>query len=527
MTSMLPFDDEFLSEEELALLERAMEMGGAENLEFDACKRAKYLSAFKFVDELVAPVRTAIQSLDFPPTIEGYDELTEIARGGMGIIFRGLHKKTNRYDAVKVMRPDRIAGATTENARMLRLQFLRESQLAARVAHEHIVPVYQVGETDDRPWYSMQFVNGSSLYELAKNSTVSSDCIVSYIEQIARAVDVVHRHGILHGDIKPHNILIEDQTNRPMISDFGLAVLDAASNSSEEAGIAGTPAYMAPELANAVIQGLTTSDICASRTISSDVYSLGATLWASLTGCSPCYGNRTLRERLADVAVGDLRFKERFSHKIPHGLAIIINRCIALTPEMRFSTAGELADALAHWLERPRWNRYFPKLRNLLCVVVAPVLLVSCWFVQLLLAWEVSEYWIWLVAFTGYAALFSAFLASRAGSLGAQLAHRELWSIWGGHFCASITGMIALHFLCQPDVNLLFKHFYPYLAAISSLVFFAKSGNFWAGYRWMGIGWSIIAVLLALTEWAPVLFGIAAATTCILIAGLDRAFLES
>lgn len=86
--------------------------------------------------------------------------------------------------------------------------------------------------------------------------------------------------------------------------------------------------------------------------------------------------------------------------------------------------------------------------------------------------------------------------------------------------------MIALHILCQPDVGFLFQVFYPFWAAISSLVFFAKSGNFWSGYRWVGVAWSLIAVLMALTAWAPVLFGVLAATTCIVIARMDRSFLD-
>ncbi len=229
MSSMLPSDDELLSDDELAILERAMESGDQSCIEFDSRQKTEYRSAFELVDELAAPIRTAIESLDSPPILEDYEELTEIARGGMGVVYRGLHKKTQRYDAVKVMRPDRLAGSANETASLLRLQFLRESQLAARVAHEHIVPVYQVGETGERPWFSMQLVDGSSLYELTRDSKISPERVVRYIEQIARAVDVVHRHGILHGDIKPQNILIEIQTDRPMISDFGLADLDAAS----------------------------------------------------------------------------------------------------------------------------------------------------------------------------------------------------------------------------------------------------------------------------------------------------------
>jgi hypothetical protein len=373
----------------------------------------------------------------------------------------------------------------------------------------------------------MQWVNGSSLHELTRGSRISPERVARYIEQIARAVDVVHRHGILHGDIKPQNILIEIQTDRPMISDFGLAGLDATSAITPEVGIAGTPAYMAPELANAILHGWTADDIAACRSVSSDVYSLGATLWAALSGCSPCYENRTPREQLADVAAGTVRFNREFNREIPPALLRIIGRCVASEPESRLSTAGDLAEQLAQWLDGPRWNRHFPKLRNLLCVVVAPVLFFSGLLVQLLVAMKAAEYWIWLVVFAGYAPLFATFLASQRTGQGARQAHRELWSIWAGHLCATSCGVIALHILCQPDVDLLLEFFYPFWAAISSLVFFAKSGNFWPGYRWVGLAWSLIAICMALTDWAPILFGSLAATTCIIIARLDRSFLDA
>ncbi len=100
MSSTMPNDNEMLSDDELVILERAMESGDTSGVEFHSRKRAEYRLAFKFIDELAAPIRTAIESLDRPPVLEDYEELTEIARGGMGVVYRGLHKKTQRYDAV-------------------------------------------------------------------------------------------------------------------------------------------------------------------------------------------------------------------------------------------------------------------------------------------------------------------------------------------------------------------------------------------------------------------------------------------
>jgi len=520
-------DEPILSDDELAVLERAIEAGDDSEVAGNSERQNVHRSAFEFVDKLAAPIRSAIGTDNRPPKLEDYEELTEIARGGMGVVYRGLHRKTQRYDAIKVMRPDRIAGAARETAKLLRLQFLRESQLAARVAHEHIVPIYQVGESEDRPWFSMQLVDGSSLHELSQTSSVSVERMVRYIEQIARAVDVVHRHGILHGDIKPQNILVEHQTDRPMIGDFGLADLDAVSSNRPDTGIAGTPAYMAPELASAAIQGQSPDHIAATRSVSTDVYSLGVTLWAGLTGHSPCDSHRNPAEQLADVAIGNLRCHNETSIEIPKSLTRIIQRSVSRDPETRYSSAGQFADELSTWLNRPRWNRHFPQLRSLLWIVVAPNLLSSGLLVQSLLSMKAAEFWIWLAIFGGYAPLFATFLSSQRIDHGAQQARRELWSIWVGHLCASLAAVIALRILCTPEVDQVIKFFYPFWAAISALTFFAKSGNFWSGYRWLGVAWSLIAILLTVTPWAPVVFGTLAATTCLVIAKADRSFLET
>ncbi len=181
------------------------------------------LTPMRIVDELAAPVRSAIAAVDAPPRLQDYEELTEIGRGGMGVVYRALHKKTQRQDAIKVIRHDRLAGMSSETVKLMQLRFQQESKLAARVAHEHIVPIYQVGEIDERPWFSMQLVDGASLRDLTCDGEIAPERVAGYIESIARAIDVIHRHGIIHGDIKPQNILIERETERPLISDFGLA----------------------------------------------------------------------------------------------------------------------------------------------------------------------------------------------------------------------------------------------------------------------------------------------------------------
>jgi hypothetical protein len=283
---------------------------------------------------------------------------------------------------------------------------------------------------------------------------------------------------------------------------------------------------MAPELASAAISGRS-DDMTASRSVSSDVYSLGATLWAALAGCSPCYDNRTLHEQLADVAKGNLKFNKEVDRKIEPALLSIIGKCVDSKPELRYLTVGELADELTQLLERPRWNQHFATLRKLLCIVIAPMLLLSGLLVQSLLAIKAAEFWILLVLFAGYGPLFASFLANQRSAHGAWQAHRELWSIWAGHLCVTIAALIALHVLCQSEVDRVYEMFYPFWAAIACQVFFAKGGSFWVGYRWLGVAWSLIAIFLTLTDWAPLMFGVFAAITCIIIATMDRPLVDA
>lgn len=521
------------SDEMLAELERLIEDVGSSNpsrpemIQFDTAVTEQHKKLFQILDDLSAPVRTALYFPDSPPVLEDYCELVEIGRGGMGIVYRAKHVKTLRMDAIKVIRPDRLAIVSPERVMQLRYRFEQESRLAARVAHEHIVPVYQVGEVDGRTWFSMLFVDGPTLYECSLGKTFGPEKIAKTIECIARAIDAVHRRGILHGDIKPQNILIDREANRPMISDFGLAEFESVNPEHNSFSIAGTPAYMAPELAKAALSEAASFDAASIPSVSSDVYSLGATLWSALAGRSPCYDGRTQEQQLGDVVSRNMRFTQKEDDRIPIGLERICQRCLEFEPSARYASAAELADELATWLDRPTWNRHFPGLRKLLVAVVAPVLALSGFLVSFLLRMNVHEVWIWLAMLWGYGPLFVTFLASQRSSRATDPARRELWSVWIGHFCASIACLTACSILSQSDTIRTIAFFYPCWAAISSVTFFAKSGNFWIAYRWFGMAWSLAAIVLTMDPFlSPAIFGVFAAITCVVTARGDKSFDE-
>ena len=516
---------ENLHDDELAILEREAEqtmvaLGAAS----DAGEHARLYS---FIDGLASPIRIAIMGSDLPPVLPDYTDLEEIGRGGMGVVYSGRHKDTQRTDAIKVIRPDRLVAGPPEHRVHLRNRFERESQLAARIAHEHIVPVYQVGESDGCPWYSMQLVNGQSLHELCEGNVLPFERTAMYVERIARALDTVHRHGILHGDIKPHNILIERDSDRPMLTDFGLGDVIVRDASSAPEPIAGTLNYMAPEVAHAALNE-PDGDISAQRTVASDIYSLGVTLWFALTGQSPVSHSRTLKEALEEVATGRIQSDPMSALKVPIELTRICIKCQAINPEDRFNSVGELADALQTWRNRPAWNQYFPRLRVLLWSVLAPLLALSGVLVWWLIRVGAAEPWIWVAALGGYAPLFYTIFASQHPGREADRARRELWSNWIGHAVGSIACLGALRIVCHPNDEQTFKLFYPAWAAICAVTFYSKSGNFWSSYRWIGIAWAIAALVLAMTPAvSPVLFGFCAALTCVVIARGDMSFDES
>jgi serine/threonine-protein kinase len=483
----------------------------------------RYQRYYSLVDSLASPIRMALTRSEAPPCLPEYGDLREIGRGGMGIVYRGLHRQTRRVDAVKVIRPDRLAVSAANDAQDVIHRVRKEAQLAARVAHEHIVPVYQVGEVEGCPWFSMQFVDGESLRDIARDARLPREKVVAIVEQVARAVDKVHRHGILHGDIKPHNILIERDGGRPLITDFGLA--DVVETSEVAGGIAGTPAYMAPELAEAALQQKAPDEVAGIRSVASDVYSLGATLWSALTGKSPCDEDLTPKEQLETVACGQPRFDDESRACIPNALIRVCQRCTSRNPDARYATAGQLADELSKWLNRPRWNRYFPGLRQLLLMVVAPVLGMSGLLVWWLLRVGASEGWIWAAILSGYPPLFLAFSLSQRDSRSADRARRELWSVWTGHLAGTLACIVSLRILCHTELSRAVTLFYPVCAALSCVVFFAKSGNFWVGYRWIGVFWAATAIVMAAApDISPVLFGGVAALTCVVVARGDDAF---
>ncbi len=176
-----------------------------------------------------------------------YKLLDQIGEGGMGVVYRAVQPGANRVVALKVIR-SAMTGAGESFRKKAESRFRNEVAAAAQLEHENIVPVYDVGNVGDLMYFAMRFVEGKSLNDLVKQGPMENRLAATYLVGTARGVAEAHRLGILHRDLKPHNVMVETRSGRPMVADFGLAkVVDAEEQITKTGEAIGTPSYMPPE----------------------------------------------------------------------------------------------------------------------------------------------------------------------------------------------------------------------------------------------------------------------------------------
>jgi serine/threonine protein kinase/Tfp pilus assembly protein PilF len=264
-----------------------------------------------------------------------YELLEEVGRGGQGVVFRARQKSLNRTVALKVI----SLGQWASKAHLKR--FRLEAEAAARLEHPGIVPIHEVGERDGQCYFSMKFVEGGQLDEVVRRAPMTVRQSVGLIVKVARIVHYAHEHGILHRDIKPGNILL-DQKGEPHLTDFGLArLVETESTVTRTLEVLGTPSYMAPEQAvgnNAAINKGT------------DVYGLGAVLYQLLTGQPPFAGGTTY-ETIKLLLETDPRQPRLLNPKIDRDLSTICLKCLEKDPARRYPSALALAEDCERWVK--------------------------------------------------------------------------------------------------------------------------------------------------------------------------------
>jgi serine/threonine protein kinase/tetratricopeptide (TPR) repeat protein len=264
-----------------------------------------------------------------------YELLEEIGRGSQGVVYRARQKSLNRTVAIKVIG----LGHWATEAHLKR--FRREAEAAASLNHPDIVPIYEVGERDGSCFFSMGLVEGGQLDEIAQREAMPFRRAVELMAKLARTIHYAHEHGILHRDIKPGNILLDDK-GEPHLTDFGLArLVETESTVTRTMEVLGTPSYMAPEQAagnNARVSRAT------------DVYGLGAVFYQLLTGYPPFAGGTTY-ETIRLLLETDPRQLRLWNPKIDRDLSTICLKCLEKDPQGRYSSALALAEDLERWLK--------------------------------------------------------------------------------------------------------------------------------------------------------------------------------
>jgi WD40 repeat protein/predicted Ser/Thr protein kinase len=309
------------------------------------------------------------EDLEVPwTTFGGLELFEEIGRGGMGVVYRAKQQALNRIVAVKVLLRAQFAGAEQ------RERFQREAQATARLKHPGIVGIFDVGEDDGVPWFSMEYIAGKSLEQMVREHPMDAREAARCVELVSEALQHAHDHGVLHRDLKPSNILV-DEANHPRITDFGIARIGTTGTTgaslTRTGQTLGSPGYAAPEQA---LHGK--ADVC------TDVYGLGALLYHLLTGRPPFQGP-TLDAILVQLRESDPISPRRLNPSVPRDLETICLKCLRKLPDGRYATATAVAEDLGRFLEggvilaRPlgllgrvwRWTRRHPGIAAMLAII--------------------------------------------------------------------------------------------------------------------------------------------------------------
>lgn len=299
-----------------------------------------------------------------------YKVIEEIARGGMGVVYRARQISLNREVALKMILAGELAGQ-----KALKM-FQKEASAAAKMHHPNIVPVYEIGEHELHRYFTMHYVpGGRTIADWADSHRDDPKALASAAAKVARAVAHAHERGILHRDLKPSNVLWAP-SDEPMVTDFGLAkLMDASSSETHTGEVVGSPSYMAPEQFEGKASHITTA---------ADVYGIGAVLYELLSGRPPFHGASAL-ETMRCVAQ---KSPPVLPYAVPRDLRVICMKCLEKSPQDRYSTAAALADDLERFsrgepvsaapLTVPqtiwRWALRKPALALLLCLFVCSVL---------------------------------------------------------------------------------------------------------------------------------------------------------
>ena len=282
---------------------------------------------------LAATLAASMPLPDVPPPervqVAGYEILGELGRGGMGVVYQARHVKLNRPVALKMI----LAGSHAGESELAR--FRAEAEAVALVQHPNIVQIYEIGEQDGRPFFSLEYVAGGSLAAKLNGTPLPARQAAQLVETLARTMQAAHDQGIIHRDLKPANVLLT-KDGVPKITDFGLAKqLGSAKGQTQSGAIMGTPSYMAPEQAAGKTREIGPA---------ADVYALGAILYELLTGRPPFKAESAMETLLQTLEKEPLP-PTLLNPKIDRDLETICLKCLQKQAADRYASASAVAFA--------------------------------------------------------------------------------------------------------------------------------------------------------------------------------------
>ncbi len=427
-------------------------------------------------EEAEAPSDAGSLQLKLPVTVGDFELLHELGRGGMGVVYRARQISLVREVAIKMILRERLASPEEKK------RFFVEAESTARLNHPNIVPVYEVGELDGRPFFSMEYIRGMTLMQRINQGPIPQRRAVQIIAPICRAIAYAHSQGIIHRDVKPSNILL-DSKGMPKLTDFGLAKLITGDQESltRTGAILGTPTYMSPEQATGQEQLMGPG---------SDIYSIGSVLYHALTGRPPLVANSPI-ELAMKIVEQDPPAPRLLEPRLDRDLEMIVVRCLQKPPDLRYKTADSLANDLESFLrDEPvsassgqftqvlarlfRETHHAPVLENwgLLWIWHSLVLVIACSLTQYFRYSGVTNRYayaaLWTLGLGTWAFVFWA-LRRRMGPV--TFVERQIAHVWGSSMVA-----IAALFPLEWWLGLETLTLSPMLGVITAMIFIIKAG---------------------------------------------------
>jgi serine/threonine protein kinase len=473
----------------------------------------------------VTTIEPAVANSQAPPpltTFGEYELIAEVARGGMGVVYKARQPALDRIVALKMILAGRLAGEDDL------LRFRTEAEAAAKLQHANIVAVFDVGDIDGQHYFSMEFIAGQTLAQRLTAGSLPSRVAARYVRQIARAVHYAHRQGVLHRDLKPSNIMV-DADDEPHVTDFGLAKrLGGDSGQTRTGAVLGTPSYMAPEQANGRVkdQGPWT-----------DIYGLGAVLYELLTGRPPFKAESPV-DTLMQVLEADPVPPRLLNPNIDADVETICLKCLEKDAKRRYATADELAEDLQRYLNGDSIMARSANMLNYVTRMLArsqndiafhtwsTMLLI---FAGIVLIEHVVVFicthngwprWTTDVArVTQFVAMGVVFWRNRGPRvLPTSAAERELWTIWVGYLAALLVNWLVFRLLQAREILIPGPTFtperfydliiYPAITMLSGMAFFVMGSNYWGRCYAVGAAFFLLAALMPFQlDYAPLAFG--------------------